>query len=96
MEQKHWRIAGGITLGLSIVMALIGVNWTTLKDSPGVFFFFWGSVFGLLGITLLIAFIDLRYVRLQFQAGQRDAFKSTLGDENFRVALKRAQEEKRQ
>jgi len=42
---------------------------------------------------MYMVLIDLRYIRLQYLAGRREAFRGTIGDERFRRALIAAQQE---
>ena len=52
------------------------------------------SVFSLFLIAALVCvFLDMRYIRLEYALGKRDIFESTIGEEQFRQALRQAQRE---
>jgi len=54
---------------------------------------YWGAFLLLLLTAMYMVLIDLRYIRLQYLAGRREAFRGTIGDERFRRALIAAQQE---
>ena len=48
---------------------------------------YWG-VFGLLiAVSIFLAIVDLRYIRLQYLVEKREIFGRTVGDETFRRSL---------
>ncbi|MBI2433825.1 MAG: hypothetical protein HYV26_13240 [Candidatus Hydrogenedentes bacterium] len=57
---------------------------------------YWGVFLLLLLLALYLALVDLRFIRLQYLLGRREIFYDTLGSEEFRQALRKAQEEQRE
>lgn len=57
-------------------------------EHSGYFLFLYWSFFALvLLISLYMALLDLRYIRLQYRAERRAIFERTLGDSEFRKSL---------
>ena len=52
-----------------------------------VHFLYWSIFLLLILISLYMAVLDLRYIRLQYVAEKRDIFGHTLGDQEFRKSL---------
>lgn len=93
LTQRQWRIAGGICLGVCVLMVIIGPRLEILHSSHGAFLVFW-AVFAVLFMTAVYcALLDFRYTRVYHAEQERDLYKDTLGDEAFRKALREAQEE---
>lgn len=92
IKQIHWRLVGGIAVVVSLVMVLVGTQLDGLRESLLAFTTYWVVVFVLLGIALYCAFLDIRYIRLQYTLARRELFHETLGNEAFRRHL-RGQEE---
>jgi hypothetical protein len=88
--QKRWRIAGGITIALCGLMAWFGVDMNMLRESTIFFLVYWGVFALLFFVTLYIVALDLRYIRAQHAIAQRDLFRETLGEKEFREALRDA------
>ena len=98
LTQERWRIAGGICLGGAALMAVLGVKVSALRylftESVPLFVLYWAGFLVLLFLSLFIALLDFRYIRLQYTVAKRDLFKQTLGDEALREALNKALAEK--
>jgi len=94
--QKRWRIAGGITIGICALMAWFGVDMNMLRESRLIFLIYWGVFALLFFVTLYIVALDIRYIRAQHAIAQRDLFHQTLGEEEFREALRDAIKETKQ
>ena len=88
--QKRWRFVGGVTIGLCGLMAWFGVDMAMLRESTIVFLIYWGVFALLFFVTLYIVALDLRYIRAQHAIAQRDLFCQTLGEQEFREALREA------
>jgi hypothetical protein len=70
------------------VVYLMDNDAVRAPSSSGLAHFIYWSIFLLLILTTLyMAVIDLRYIRLQYIAGKRDAFGRTLGDTEFRKSI---------
>lgn len=91
IRQRHWRIVGGICLTGCGVMAVYGVNLKVTEIAPWLFLGYWGLFLVLFLIVLYCVLLDLRYIRAEHAIWQREVFNETLGDEEFRRALKEAQ-----
>jgi hypothetical protein len=50
-------------------------------------FVFWGIFVLLIGASLYLAILDMRYIRLQYLSQKREIFGQTLGDSGFRESL---------
>jgi len=88
ISQRTWRATGLITLGLCAVMAWYGSEPGVTSLEPGFLIIYW-LVFGLsFLISLYMAFLDMRYIRLQYKLGEKELFEDTLGSEDFRTALR--------
>jgi hypothetical protein len=87
IEQKHWRWAGVGTIGAAVVMAAAGARWHGLSEAPLLFMAWWGAVVALLGVSVLIALLDIRYIRLRYVLEKRQAFLETLGDRTLQQRL---------
>ena len=90
--QRYWRITGAVCILCAGSLAVIGarVDWpsVTLPLIIGYWAIFLAAFFS----AIYCAIIDIKYISLQFSADQRDAFRETLGSEEFRRALREAQE----
>ncbi len=95
LNQNLWRVVGGVCVALCALMAWYGTENLRLEHSPVYLAVYWGIFFLLLVVTLYIVFLDIRYIRLQYTLGERDVFENTLGSEEFRKALREAQEQER-
>lgn len=100
ITQNGWRAVATACLIVSVLMFIAGASYSPLRlflrDSLTLFALYWGFCVLIVCIAVYIAFIDMRYIRLQYVLGKREFFKETLGDEGFRKALKAAYEEKQQ
>ncbi|MBL7644575.1 MAG: hypothetical protein JNK74_00155 [Candidatus Hydrogenedentes bacterium] len=52
---------------------------------------YWGLFLVSLLVALYMALLDLRYIRMQYSLGEKELFEDTLGSEEFRAALRKAQ-----
>ncbi len=92
LTQWRWRVIGGICLAGAGLMAWMGVKIEFVHSSHWLFLGYWG-VFAILFLTTIYCVIlDLRYIRVQSTLAEREVFRQTLGDEEFRRALRAAQE----
>jgi hypothetical protein len=87
LRQKHWRIAGLITLGGCAALAFGGavISWQTWP--VWAMLVYWGFFLLLLLMTLYIALLDIRFISAEYAIMRRELFKETLGDEELRKAL---------
>lgn len=96
ITQRNWRIAGGVILACGAAMAWYGVDFVR-QGYPSWFLL---AYFGVFLVLLLAAFyiviLDIRYIRLQYVLRQREIFRSTIGSEEFRRALREAETKDRQ
>ena len=91
IQQRHWRITGAIALAACGGMALYGVNLKATDVASWYFLAYWGLFFVLFLVVLYCVLLDLRYIRAEHAVWQREVFNETLGDEEFRRALREAQ-----
>lgn len=91
LTQKRWRIVGGVCLAACGLMAWYGVRFQALRESPAVFLGYWGLFLVLFVIVLYCVVLDLRYIKAEHVIMSREVFRETLGDEEFRRALRAAQ-----
>lgn len=88
--QKRWRIVGAVTIAICAVMAGFGVDMQILRNSQLLFLVYWGVFALLFFVTLYVVALDLRYIRAQHAVAERDLFRETLGEGEFREALREA------
>ncbi len=93
MNQRTWRIAGGLAIGLSALLALFGDDTFRGERHLGFLIVYWGLFLLCLLVALFAVVLDLRYIRAQYAVEQRDAFRDTLGNKEFRETLLKAQRE---
>ncbi|MCH7960005.1 MAG: hypothetical protein IID08_07740 [Candidatus Hydrogenedentes bacterium] len=55
---------------------------------------FWFVFMSLILVSFYAAFLDIRYLRLQYAVGKRELLRDTLNDEEFRKALLNAMDDK--
>jgi hypothetical protein len=94
MTQTRWRVACAITTGCAALMAWFGVDPSFLPASLLYYVAYWGVFLVLIIVSVFIAILDIRYIRLQYALGQRELFRQTLGDAEFRQAIIAAQRKK--
>ena len=94
--QTKWRIAGGIAIGGSAVLAYGGLHWDLPRQSLTHFIVYWLVFFIFFIAALLLALWDLRYIRAQYRYDERELFHETLGDEDFRKRLREAERRARE
>lgn len=87
-RDKRRRWLGGICLAVSAAMLILGQ--TVLKDRlpPMVFIYYWLTCTIVTGLTLLIAVLDLRAVRLRSQREQRELMNDVLREIERKTAEK--------
>jgi predicted Holliday junction resolvase-like endonuclease len=78
-------------MGAAALMVWLGVDYLRIWSWP-VHAVYWGFFLLILIAAMYIVLIDIRYIRLQYKLEQREIFQSTLADEEFRKALRAAQE----
>lgn len=86
--QSRWRVAGGVCIAVSAVMAWYGAESTSLRTNMTAFGVYWLIFAGVFFTAMAMVLLDLRYIRLQYKIGKREIFHETLGDEAFRRVLK--------
>lgn len=91
MKQAHWRLLGGVCLACCGAMALFGTKLKASVVSPWLFLGYWGLFLLLFLVTLYCVLVDLRFIRAERAIMERDVFMETLGNEEFRRALREAQ-----
>ncbi|MBI4556861.1 MAG: hypothetical protein HY706_04695 [Candidatus Hydrogenedentes bacterium] len=91
ITQTGWRAVGAATIGFSALMAWYGPYWTLLRQSVFYFCLYWGTLVVLLIVSVYIAVLDMRYNYLRYTIARREAFRETLGSEEFRKALQQGQ-----
>lgn len=91
LRQAHWRIVGGVCLACCGIMALYGARLKATEIAPWFFLGYWGLFLVFFLVVLYCVLLDLRYIRAEHAIWQREVFKETLGDKEFRRALRSAQ-----
>ncbi len=90
-NQRIWRTVGAAALAIAGVMAWYGDTLTAGAGEARYVFAYWAALLLFVLLALYMAFIDIRYIRLQYRLEQRDLFTKTLGAEKFRTSLKKGQ-----
>lgn len=94
--QTKWRIAGGIAIAGSVVLAYGGRHWDFPRQSLTHFVVYWLLFFAFFVTAMLLAIWDLRYIRAQYRVDERELFQQTLGEEDFRKRLRDAERRARE
>ncbi|MEA3365495.1 MAG: hypothetical protein U9Q79_07625 [Candidatus Hydrogenedentes bacterium] len=94
--QTKWRIAGGIAIAVSALLAYGGVHWDFPRQSLMHFALYWLVFLIFFVAALFLAIWDLRYIRAQYRSDERALFHQTLGDEDFRKRLREAERRARE
>ncbi|MFO7975348.1 MAG: hypothetical protein R6V12_12015 [Candidatus Hydrogenedentota bacterium] len=94
--QTKWRIAGGVAIAVSALLAYGGLYWDFPRQSLTHFIVYWLLFFLFFIAALLLAIWDLRYIRAQYRVDERELFHQTLGDEDFRKRLREAERRTRE
>lgn len=94
--QTKWRIAGGVAIAVSAILAYGGVHWEFPRQSPMVFALYWLVFVLFFAAALLLAIWDLRYIRARYRVDERELFHQTLGEEDFRKRLREAERRARE
>ena len=91
--QTKWRIAGVISLAAAGLMAWHGSSSRILRawDWPGLLVY-WSVFFVLLVCAIVIALLDVRYIRLRYALERRSLFLKTVGSESLRKTLREARD----
>ncbi len=92
VTQTQWRVAGALCLALSALMAGAAPRVELLQRSSLAFAAYWGVFAVSLAAAVVIAFIDWRYIRLEYTVARRALFSATLGEEGYRRLLKQSME----
>jgi hypothetical protein len=94
IKPRTWRVGGGVCIAAAAFMAWYGAQHLAEVPAARAFWVGYWIIFLLfMAAALYAAFLDLAYARLQFRLAEREAFQNTLGSEEFRQALRRAQED---
>lgn len=96
LNQRTWRKVGAMAIGLAVLMAWYGSSNLSAADSPWYLAAYWGIFLVVLIVVMYVVLLDIRYIRLQYLLQQREIFHDTLGSEEFRRILRKAQENERQ
>ena len=83
--QRNWRIAGAIAITICALMAVFGTR--IAFQSLFNFAVYWTVCLMLLMVTLYIALIDIKYIRVEQAIAHRELFRETVGDEDFQKKL---------
>lgn len=85
--RRYWRVAG--LLSVAGAAALAAVFPMLLRRQPSLLFVtvYGGALVLLLAVTVYVAFLDIRFTRLQFKMGERALFRDTFMDPEFRRSL---------
>jgi hypothetical protein len=94
--QTKWRIAGGIAIAVSALLAYGGVHWDFPRRSITIFALYWLVFLIFFVAALFLAIWDLRYIRAQYRSDERTLFHQTLGDEDFRKRIREAERRARE
>jgi len=92
--QQIWRSAGLVFILGSAGMAWYGANIPWREYSLNFFVIYWGGFMVLFVAAIYCALLDIRYITAQYAAAKREVFRETLGDEDFRRALREAHKKK--
>jgi hypothetical protein len=95
-RQTKWRIVGGIAIACSVVLAYGGRHWDFPRQSLTHFMVYWLVFFVFFVTALLLAIWDLRHIRAQYRVDERELFRQTLGEEDFRKRLREAEQRARE
>ena len=90
MNQRTWRIIGGVCILACGFMAWYGADFFDPPRSPAFLAGYWGMFVLLLIVAMYMVVLDMRYIRLEYQLGRRDIYHETLGDEGLRKTLRDA------
>lgn len=92
INQRQWRKAGALSIAACALLAWVGATRNFFLDSPLIGILYWGAFLVLMALTFLIVWLDIRYIRLQYALERRNVFRETLGEEQFRKELLKAQD----
>ena len=88
VSQRTWRAIGLFSLAVCGVMAWYGAKPGMRELTWNVLAVYWGIFLLALLVTLYMVLLDFRYIRLMYLQEEREIFEDTLGDEEFRKALR--------
>jgi hypothetical protein len=71
-------------------MAGYGANSEGLRRSPVLFLAYWLVFLVIFLVTVWMAIIDFRYIRMEYALAKKEIFKQTLGEEALRKSLREA------
>ena len=91
LTQQRWRLVGALAIGTCAVMVWHGTTTVPGMVSMPGFVVYWGFFLAMFVTALVCAFLDLRYIRLEYGLRKRDLLRATLKNEGFRQALREAQ-----
>jgi len=94
--QMRWRLAGAAALAVAAAMVWFGVDSDFLLSATWLTAAYWGLFVFLLIVAFYCVLLDLRFIRLQFVAGERELFKDTFDNEEFRRLVARELKEQRE
>jgi biotin transporter BioY len=77
-RETRWRWYGGICLGVSVAMLVLGMTVLKNRLRPQAFLYYWLVCMLVTGLALIIALLDLRAVRLRLRREQMDLMQRTL------------------
>ena len=89
--QGRSRLIAGVAIAGCAAMAWYGERALIGRDASVPYLaVYWGLFVLLFVVAMYMVFLDLRFIRLHYAAGQREIFRSTLGSEDFRRAINAA------
>ncbi len=92
ITQQKWRIVGVLALVACLAMVLLGRGMVRPGVSVWLLLGYWGVFTVLLLVALYVAFLDIRYTRLQYKISERSLFRETFMTPEFRKAMQEALE----
>lgn len=85
--RRYWRIAGVLSVAGAAALAALFPGLLRGTPSLASVAAYGAVVVVLLGAAVYVAFLDIRFTRLQFRMGERVLFRETFMDPEFRRSL---------
>ena len=93
IKQRTWRAAGVACIGGCAFMAWYGQGSFLSENTPLFLLGYWVLFLVLLLVAFYVVILDIRYIRMQLKMGERELFRETVDNEQFRKALREAKAE---
>ena len=90
--QNKLRLLGISCLAVCFFMVMFSRNVIRPGVSPVLLIVYWGAFLVLFLTALWIAFLDIRFTRAEFKAHERELFRQTFLNDEFRRSLHEAME----